>query len=75
MWHENSGGCAHGYCAAHDPVYGPSEILPTYDTHGKRVAAIASPGTAFRAFGKGVVDLCGCHTCHALYTSTRDGAA
>lgn len=75
IFHEANATCSHGCCAAHAPVYGPPEVLRTFDGHGRPVTTIAEPGSAFRAFARGTVDLCGCQQCHALYQDRRDGAA
>jgi hypothetical protein len=53
----------------------PSELLTTYTPDGAAVARIEPPGTAFRGFGRGTVDLCGCANCEALYASVTGGAA
>lgn len=76
-WHGTDHTCCYGHCrfGRHDVRTGPSEAFTTYTPDGVTVARIEQPGTAFRAFGRGAIDLCGCPSCRALYASLAGDAA
>lgn len=77
-WHDDTTDrCCWGHCQTgrHWLSPGPSEVLTTYTPHGDTVTRMEPPGSAFPGFGRGVVRLCGCTRCHALYASLTGDAA
>jgi hypothetical protein len=64
--------CSHNQCreGQHQPKFGPSEVIPTFDGMGAPIASITPPGT--RWVGQ---ELCGCEGCRALYDSLSGVAA
>jgi hypothetical protein len=57
------GDCCYSWCKCKDPVFGSSEIIPTFAPGGAEVAETVAPGTRTPEFGT----LCNCEQCWNTY--------